>query len=283
MRADGSCDFYTNFPLSQNKHGRASVDEGNITSLFGCNEVHHLKCDQTDPVCYNISHICVYTIVKHGILVPCQQGEHMQDCTSFECNMMFKCPGYYCVHWQYVCDGKWDCPGGLDETATICSSSHCKNMMRCKRSQICLHLGLVCDGKKQCPLGDDEMFCGLHNIQCPDVCQCLTYSLVCTAVFQWQCTQDTLPFRIITVTYSSIIITEALASLLHHPVVVVLSNDQLGAVCGILKNAHLCSHLDVGFNNIAKVDAYCFPLPTQILTLKLNNNKIKHVPPTFIC
>ena len=47
--------------------------------------------------------------------MPCRNGGHLENCEKFECNVMFKCPNYYCVPWTYVCDGKWDCPYAEDE------------------------------------------------------------------------------------------------------------------------------------------------------------------------
>ncbi len=281
IRSDGSCDLYKeinflSFPIKNMKTSILySVNKGHHTNKFGCNGTHLLQCGLKEPYCYNASHICVYTKLKSGVLVPCQQGEHMQKCASFECNMMFKCPRYYCLPWHFVCDGKWDCPAGLDENVTACSSvGHCRNLMRCQGSQICLHLGVVCDGNVQCPYGDDETFCSLHNITCPNVCQCLTFALVCTSVFQWNFAQGIIPHYAIFLTHSSPLMIEAFATLLHQPVVLVISNNQLSAICGKLTNMHLCFHLDAGFNKITSVDDYCFPTPSQLIHLKLNNNNI---------
>ena len=71
-----------------------------------CFQKHQFPCIDGHPLCYNISEICSYKLNgQHGI-VPCRTGNHLQNCTEFECNMMFKCPGYYCIPWAYVCDGK---------------------------------------------------------------------------------------------------------------------------------------------------------------------------------
>ena len=42
---------------------------------------------------------------------------------------MFKCPGYHCIPWSYVCDGKWDCPHGYDELENSFWVHQVKNVM----------------------------------------------------------------------------------------------------------------------------------------------------------
>ena len=78
-----------------------------------------------------------------------------------------------------MCDGKWDCPSGKDETehASCETDERCIDMFKCKSSQICIHLGNVCDGLKDCFLGDDESLCELHK--CPSMCKCLALALEC--------------------------------------------------------------------------------------------------------
>ena len=36
------------------------------------------------------------------------------------CNMRFKCELAYCIPWNYVCNGRWDCPNGEDENQDRC-------------------------------------------------------------------------------------------------------------------------------------------------------------------
>ena len=77
--------------------------------------------------------------------------------------MKFKCPDFYCIPWSYVCDGKWDCPRGIDERN--CNSERlCEIMFHCKNSIKCIHLGTICDNVKDCPSGDDEFMCSLNDI-----------------------------------------------------------------------------------------------------------------------
>ncbi len=55
-----------------------------------------LLCTRRDFNCYNISDICKYSLDVFDELIPCRFGEHLEDCKQYECNMMFKCPNYYC-------------------------------------------------------------------------------------------------------------------------------------------------------------------------------------------
>ena len=77
--------------------------------------------------CYKITDTCVYILSQYNILIPCRNGAHLQICSNFECNMMFKCSNAYCIPWSYVCNGKWDCPEGYDEVQNMCNKI-CNNM-----------------------------------------------------------------------------------------------------------------------------------------------------------
>ncbi len=81
--------------------------------------------------------------------------------------------------WALLCDGKWDCPGGIDEAA--CQERNCAGQFKCKDSSICIWPERHCDSNNiiDCPLGDDESFCDLVSLRCPDDCSCLMYSLFC--------------------------------------------------------------------------------------------------------
>ena len=79
-----------------------------------CINKTQIPCRKGHSKCFNISELCTYKLhyLKH--LIPCRTGEHLENCRKFECNMMFKCPNYYCIPWSYVCNGVWDCPQGYD-------------------------------------------------------------------------------------------------------------------------------------------------------------------------
>ena len=154
---------------------------------------------------YTISDICTYKLNVKGQLLPCNKGDHLQKCQMYECNMMFKCPNFYCVPWSYVCDGKWDCPYGYDESISHqCGKRTCINMFKCKMMSICLHLDEVCNGHLDCPYEDDEYLCLLKNTSCPSVCQCLAFAVRC---YDTNILENTSPFYI---SYVAVIIVNCI-------------------------------------------------------------------------
>ena len=117
---------------------------------------------------YIYSSICILKFDAHHHLVPCRNCGHIQNCKSLQCNMMFKCRYSYCIPWNYVCDGKWDCPEGNNELKNLVCGKvlTCIHMYKCKGiPNMCIHIGNICDHKKDCPSGDDKLFCGIDNYQ----------------------------------------------------------------------------------------------------------------------
>ena len=159
---------YLIIDCSQNRDNeKKTVLKYNSNSI--CQENGLLPCRGLDKKCYNITEMCIYRLNKSNLLTPCRTGEHVANCSLIQCNMKFKCPGFYCIPWSYVCDGKWDCPGGYDEVRDLrCGiSRNCKNMFKCSNSQKCIHVGDICNGLQDCHRGDDEYMCSLTGFICP--------------------------------------------------------------------------------------------------------------------
>ena len=100
----------------------------------------------------------------------------------FQCSGHFKCPSHYCIPYDYICDGKWDCPNGEDEVQ--CKSFSCPKLFKCKNETKCLSLTKVCNKISDCIKGEDEKSCGLtfQNVdECPTKCTCITFSAVCSS------------------------------------------------------------------------------------------------------
>ncbi len=98
-----------------------------------CGALGKIQCSPRQVVCYDVSEICSYKLNITGDLVPCISGEYIQKCETFQCDKMFKCSGYYCVPWGYLCDTKWDCPGGVDELEKHCAKSQlCTHLFKCR-------------------------------------------------------------------------------------------------------------------------------------------------------
>ena len=111
-------------------------------------------------------------------MTPCRNGEHLSlsQCENFEYNQNFKCPGYYCIPYSYVCDGKWYCPTGSNEAETVsCRMNRSYNsLFKCRST----HFGDVRDGEKDCSLGYDALICDIKDT-CPKSCDHLLYALSC--------------------------------------------------------------------------------------------------------
>ena len=96
--------------------GEVADDEPIYKDLLANHTFHQCRipgeipCTYSYPKCYNLSDICIFNLNKHGHLMPCRTGSHLQSYKNFECNLHFKCPQFYCIPWAYICDGKWDCP-----------------------------------------------------------------------------------------------------------------------------------------------------------------------------
>ncbi len=137
---------------------------------------------------------CIYDIDDTGQIEydPC--GGHLTSCEIHICNdTYFKCPGFYCIPFRFVCDGRFHCPGGMEEK--YCHRTSCSGKFRCYKTAnsntkvICIHPISICDenGQLDCPYGDDEYFCIYSFPACPLNCTCLLFSIVCNKAnsFDW--------------------------------------------------------------------------------------------------
>ena len=59
-------------------------------------------CANQTLKCYIFSDICKYRLNSFNHITPCMFGTHLYDCHYFECDMTFKCSGFYCIPWSYV-------------------------------------------------------------------------------------------------------------------------------------------------------------------------------------
>ena len=107
---------------------------------------------------------CIYETNNCGVIKHFPNGDHLLECEHHVCdNQHKKCPGFYCVPLRTVCDGKWDCPGGIDEEN--CARISCPGLYRCNSSAVCIIIISICDAIIDCPVHDDEVVCesGLPN------------------------------------------------------------------------------------------------------------------------
>ncbi len=245
-----------------------------------CSIPGQLQCNKWNSNCYNISEICTFKLDVTAKLFPCENGEHLQTCRKFECNMMFKCPGYYCIPWKYVSDGKWDCPSGSDENSLFSLTKTCSNMFICRKSQrdqmICVHMNDVCDTHVDCPLGDDEFFCTLKDTTCLAECDCLTFVISCHDIHQ----KDTfalslLPYRVINLKRCDVFFMENLVhSLLDNVHKVSVKETNLTEICHFLPSLRKMFLVNFEQNAIQAIQAHCFANAPKLKTIQLNNNRI---------
>ena len=233
-----------------------------------------LSCTNKNSECYEISEICNYLLDKKDCLIPCRGGEHLQNCRDVECNMKFKCPSYYCVPWYFVCDGKWDCPGGLDEDN--CNHKRvCKNMYKCKNSVLCIHPYNICDGNFDCPAGEDEFYCSLDKINCPLSCECLMFAIRCVKLRTSDIyLKNNHPYHVIIIMRSTNSFVITLLKFSGIVTVLKVSRNNLNVLCSILPCINRTQLVDAGHNKIRRLSAKCFQQASYLKTIKLNNNNI---------
>ena len=240
-----------------------------------CSQREELPCRWGHPQCYKMSDICIYRLSQFKHIIPCRTGSHLEHCEDFECNIHFKCPGYYCVPWSYVCDGVWDCPYGYNEAANHrCGlSRQCANMFRCKLSQTCIHSKEICDGIKNCPLNDDEILCQLHNYQCLENCICLNLAVSCRGSIFLEYVISDLPYisyHLVNVNINNLIYMKAnvLTKKIH------IINGTLTEICSSLSRFNNLLSVDFTSNYIRRLQKSCFNDLNFIHSVIIKSNRL---------
>ena len=267
--------------------GHCSMHQKNISfTLLSAQENVIFPCRPSEipcivsTTCFNLNDICLYKLNTENQIIPCKTGDQLQNCVKFECNTFYKCPGYYCIPWSYVCDGKWNCPFGEDETKNdVCTEdtvSH--NLFKCSNVVKCIHLTDVCDDKPDCPKDDDEMFCDLKLVQCPESCTCLTYSITCSKLAKVNRLQADILVHFLKITISNSIIDamSVLEQNLQGIYFVYLPKNKMNQICPILFLKKLIL-LDLQFNYLSQIKEKCFSLSIFLRYLKLNDNNISYL------
>ena len=123
-----------------------------------CGTNQELPCIPGHSHCFPLSKLCVYELqTKTTTLKHCRNGAHLYNCTHFQCSEYFKCPLSYCIPFELICNGKWECPHGNDEIN--CHTFSCPNLFKCKNQTKCIHFSKLCNMNKDCMFGDDESWC----------------------------------------------------------------------------------------------------------------------------
>ncbi len=223
---------------------------------------------------FYITDICKYTLRRQKYLYPCQTGEHLQDCTNFQCSTMFKCPNQFCIPWGYICDGKWDCPDGTDESEnTFCSVKwrNCTNLFRCRSSQTCVHFTDLCNKIVDCPQADDESLCSLKFVLCPPYCEYLTFAVMCHGR-EAPVGHEFMNYRIILMENAKITGT---VSLLYSLIGLSIKASLLsGSICDITSQSPFLVYIKVPYNQISFLSKNCFANSQLLITILLDNNNL---------
>ncbi len=120
---------------------------------------------------------CVFESDSCGKILWHANGAHLMSCKQHSCtDKYFKCTGYYCIPWRYVCDNKWDCPGGTDEMS--CVRASCPGQFKCLNSVTCVDVSNTCDNVIDCWHQDDEWLCLPRIPECPLTCTCSLLTIV---------------------------------------------------------------------------------------------------------
>ncbi len=256
-------------------------DEPILLSIFSnntfqeCHIEHQLPCQTGHPKCYNLSDICKYTESSMGYLTPCRHGEHLANCTLYECNILFKCPSFYCIPFAYVCNGKWECPQGTDEgTFHLCGKERmCRNMFKCRSSSICIHIADVCDMKHDCPLKDDEYFCDLIGSKCPPGCYCLTYAVFCHNIT----ISEHNSLSVFTALFLQHVVLTSSFLNVSTAVSFVLTQANLVRFCMMLEANKNLEVINVARNLIKDLSPNCFSCCKEIKMVDVNSNMLTSI------
>ena len=265
-------------------YGHLAEDESIYKNLLmfnekvPCGKQGQIPCVSGHSACYNVSDICMYRLNRYSVLIPCRIGSHLQECKDFQCNLDYKCPGYYCIPWGYIRDGKWDCPNGYDESKQLGCGIHrkCENMFKCRKSQICVQTEDVCNGFIDCPHEEDEILCDLIDVKCPDSCVCLNFAIMCSNItFN---VAQTLPFISYHISFSAM---QFITSLLENKnaLFLNLTHNSIKNICNGTFNTHKVVSLDFSFNLNQEIEQNCLFNLQNLRYFYLRHNRVFLVKP----
>ncbi|XP_011863854.1 PREDICTED: vitellogenin receptor isoform X2 [Vollenhovia emeryi] len=117
-----------------------------------------LKCDENHYQCTHL-HECIPAGKFCDQVTDCiDESDEYDKCEhDLRCVNQFRCNNSYCVHKEWVCDGKSDCSDGSDEW-NCTGKTGCKienSQFLCANNR-CLDFNAVCNKRNDCGDGSDE-------------------------------------------------------------------------------------------------------------------------------
>ncbi len=234
-----------------------------------------MSCKSDPDRCFSFADICSFRLDAQNHLIPCRSGSHLQHCRNIQCSGKFKCQGSFCMPFSYVCDGKWDCPNGEDESRqNRCDTERsCPNMIRCEKSKTCASLSDICDKISDCPNSDDEELCSLKN-PCPWKCKCLLFALDCSKQ-NISLLLGTLPFTHVHFQKTNLSVLPSFFTSFPHVISLVAQYCNVKDLYIIIHDMHLVQIANVAYNSISRIEIGCFKNTRSLKTLQLSNNMLR--------
>ena len=250
-------------------------------SHMSCNGTKELPCIPGHSHCFQMNKLCIFEFQPYTVtLKHCRNGAHLYNCTSFQCPEYFKCSMSYCVPFDLICNGKWDCPQGHDEMN--CNLFSCPYLFKCKNQTKCLHFSKVCDINKDCILGDDESWCiGDSVLVCPKKCKCFAQSVICNNLNKNSHNERSIW---ISIKYFECITCNLAGSLLSSLEVIIFLNVREYLFESICINKYSSvpilsslKHLDISLNSLTRTKSLCFISLKSLTIFYLQHNSISVV------
>ena len=266
----------------------SALDEPILSTLlknnsfsFMINSSEERYCFFGHPHTYSSNKECIYEIDKYGALETCRNGKHLENCSDFNCEDInrFKCPGYYCIPLGYVCDGKVDCPKGIDEND--CQYQNCTGLFHCLHTSQCVYITDICNGVVDCRNGDDERNCLLHDLQCPLPCSCLLFAITCTLLepIKYSLLRIFEKMIYISVSGNPLYYDFNLFDLFYKVKFLTINGFLLPDICTTLHISKYVSTLTLNIvnNSVTLLKSHCFVSQIYLLSLNISFNTVKSV------
>ena len=149
---------------------------------ISCNDNQKIPCIPGHSHCFIwINYVCLNLrkIQKYWNIV--EMVLNLYNCTVFQCSGYFKCPLSYCIPFNVICNGEWDCPQGDDEAN--CNSIYVLTCSNAKAKQnVCIFQSIV-TMKKTVFL--EMMSCGALMDQCLYAPKTVNVLLKVLSVLTW--------------------------------------------------------------------------------------------------